>query len=277
MALAVLDRLKGLPKRRASNHRLLLALNFHSIGISGQGASSSAFSEALPLTEADDWASRLQPFATWLDQAKLGKLSATLQVSNRHARFALMPWSDDVAGIEEEQALAQACLETQYGDVSDWTFRLDAGRYGEARLVCAVETSLLEALRQILEPRDIRCSLIQPYFATCWNRWQREITKDISDFCFAVAEGDVVVLATCKEGRWHSVRTVGYLDIDLVPTLAEREALLQGFTQPLPVYLHSPGLDANRCKQWRERCHLLDLPANVSNPVLAMASLGAVQ
>lgn len=252
-----------------------VAIGADAIGIAGVGTSQSPNQVTLPLVSAakQDWSMALQPLGDWLDQSQLRNASATIQLSNRYARFALMPWSSNVQG-EEEQTLALACLEAQYGDMSGWTSRLDAGTYGEARLVCAVETALLDALRTMLELRGIRCPLIQPYFAACWNRWRRDLGKSTADLCFAVAEGDMVVMATCQQGQWHSVRAVGCRDLDLIPTLAERESLLQGFAQTLPAYLHSPGLDAERRKQWSEGSHVLDASSINATPALTMAMLG---
>lgn len=257
--------------------RLSVAIGADAIGIAGTGSSQSPIQVTLPLaplTDNRDWQAVLQPLGDWLDQTQLRNVSITIQLSNRYARYALMPWSSEVQG-GEEQALALACLEAQYGDMTGWTPRLDPGAYGEARLVCAIEAALLDALRTVLEPRGIRCPLIQPYFAVCWNRWRNELRKGgTADLCFAVAEGGMLVMATCQQGRWHSVRAVGCRDLDLVPSLAERESLLQGFAQTLPAYLHSPGLDAERRKLWSERSHVLDTSSINATPALATAMLG---
>lgn len=262
--------------QRKSIPQLSLVLGADAIVVAGNGVPNELSTEitlALP-SNVDSWTATLQPLADWLDANPPGDASIAVQLANRYARFALMPWSSEVQGAEEEQTLALACLETQYGDMSGWTVCLDPGTYGEARLICAIETSLLDALRETLEPRGIRCSVVQPYFVTCWNRWYKEISKAGPDLCFAVSEGDTAVMAIHQGGHWHSIRVVGYRDLDLVPTLAEREPLLQGLSEPLPVYLHSPGLDAARRQQWSERCHLLDTSSINATPALAMALVG---
>jgi hypothetical protein len=172
------------------------------------------------------------------------RAKATLVLSNRFVRFALVPWSDAASSTEEEKALAQACFESRYGDMTGWTIRFDAGEYGKARIACAVETAQLDACRELFSRHGLACQGVRPAFVAAWNRYRRELERDVGkeDAIFAMIEPGTLVMASRRAGAWHSLRSTAMRDdVRELPALIEREAVLQGFAAMPPVWIVAPG------------------------------------
>lgn len=223
---------------------------------------------------ADGWQPALDIVERWIGEYKIRNASATLTLSNRFARFALVPWSVQVKRSDEEASLARARFENQYGDMTGWTIQLDTGRYGAARIACAIETKFIEHLRSLFSTQRIVCPVVQPYFVTGWNRWHRQFGKT-ANALFACAESQVVVMAARKAGQWHSVRAVhGKDNAQSLQVLLEREVLLQGFAEMPQIRIHAPSLRSTDTAVWPQQMRLLGSDVTVSEAALAMALSG---
>jgi len=228
--------------------------------------------EVAPLTGMPLWEGALMALADWLQHLPASRATASLVLSSRFVRFALLPWSEAAQGQAETQALASACFESQYEDMRGWTLRVDEGFYGVPRLACAIETALLDRLQSVFEPRKIACRRIEPYFVTCWNRWHKEVQG--SDALFAVAESGVMVVATMKDSRWHGVRSLGGVhDVHRLAGVMSREALLQGFTEAPAFWLHAPAFDPGLATEAADMLHLLS-PDAKGCPIQLMTRVG---
>lgn len=232
---------------RFRNERITIALCPEQVAIFKSGRGQTQSVEELPVSETREaglpsWSGSVTALADWLRSTPLKRAAVTLVLSNRFARFALLPWAGNAQGTVETQALANACLESQYGEMSGWTLRIDEGRYGQPRLVCAVETALLDALRGALAQQT--CIRVEPYFATCWNRWRKRLGNEAA--LFAVAEPHTTVIASLKQGHWHSVRALsGAQDRAGLLNVLARESLLQGFAEPPACYVHAVPITAD--------------------------------
>lgn len=226
-------------------------------------------------TTTEGWQPGLDIVGRWLEEYAITNVSAALTLSNRFARFALVPWSSQVNRSEEETALTRARFESQYGDMTGWTVRLDPGRYGEARIACAMETELLDSLRSLFAAHRITCHTVQPYFIASWNRWCRQFGK--TDGLFAIVESQMVVMASIRAGCWQSVRAVhGTEDAQSLHVLLERETLLQGFTGMPQTRIYAPSLRDTDISAWPEQMRLLEPAETASEAALAMALSGDV-
>lgn len=224
-------------------------------------------------TTTEGWKPGLGIVRRWLEEYEITNVSAALTLSNRFARFALVPWSPQVNRSDEEAALTRARFESQYGDMAGWTVRLDPGRYGEARIACAMETELLDSLRSLFVAHRIACHTVQPYFVASWNHWCRHFGQ--TDGLFAIAESHTVVMASIKAGCWQSLRAVhSEEDAQSLHVLLEREMLLQGFTGMPRTRIHAPSLRSADISAWPEQMSLLEPGGTVSEAALAMALSG---
>jgi len=216
-----------------------------SVAARGAGAAS-----AVSRTDgAPAWSGALKKLAAWLARRSASSaMRLHVVLSNSFVRFACVPWSEAIADEGELQTVAGLVLEGCYGDMAGWTVSLDNGGWGEARLVCAVESALLAELRETVEAAHVDCSHIEPYFVTCWNRWCGELPAGDALWVVAEPQGPAVV-ASFRGGAWNSVRSTGSgYEAASLRRLLDREALLQGFESMPGGWLHCPGL-ASGCAE----------------------------
>ncbi|MFT3848698.1 MAG: hypothetical protein QM739_08445 [Propionivibrio sp.] len=207
-----------------------LCSNQLAIGLEGRrygGVQPPLHTETFDKGTGNAWEHAAQHLSAWLEENRsLSGQSATIILSNRLTRFCIVPWANTVQRDDETYALAVACFESQYGDMSDWTIRIDDGGFGYPRFACAIQTDLLATLRSIVQTYGLRCRRIEPFFLTCWNRYFKQIEGD--EAIFAVEEADALIIATFMQDRWRSIRTVhGPRHLEDMALVLKREALLQ--------------------------------------------------
>lgn len=226
----------------------------------------------LPVLANDvGWQQTFDVLAYWLTTEEIKGASATVTVSNCWTRFALAPWSDAVGSEVEENSLARACMESAYGDLAGWSVILGPSRYGQPRIVCALETAFLDRLSAILREHKIVCRSVHPYFILA-SRQARTLLSGPAGM-LAVAESGTVVLASARQGRWHSLRSVRCeLSPAILTQLLEREVLLQGFSEAPTLAALVPGM----AQAGMPNVTLLKPEVVTSAPVQAMALEAAI-
>lgn len=161
--------------------------------------------------------------------AALGKerLHATVVISNRYVRYAVVPFDAAVSGPEEELALARFHFSRLHGDrVNSWDLRLSEGPAGAARLASAIDSSLMASIRGCF-PSGAGAKLVsvQPYLMSAFNRWRDAIVREDAWLVLPESHGACVAYAT--RAGWLAARLLRYAGSDSA-TLAdgvEREQL----------------------------------------------------
>lgn len=132
------------------------------------------------------------------------RLAATLILSNRFVRYALVPWSADLDETEE-MALARHCFTRIHGEAAEtWQIRLSPGPAGAPRLASALDPELLDAARAAFAGFGIELKSIQPYLMTAFNDFGPR-RRGLSAW-FAMVEPGNLCLALLLDGRWTRVR-----------------------------------------------------------------------
>jgi hypothetical protein len=200
-----------------------------------------------------DWACRPDPSDTQPWQAALRALSggieelqakgadASIVLSNHFVRYALLPWSDQITGAAERQAMARISFERHFGSAaSGWAVRLSDDAYGKTALASAVDTTLPEALVQMCQNAGLGLSSVQPYLMSVFNQYRRQLAAP--NTCLVVAEPHKLAILMAGAGGWFAVRTLPLRDglsQELWP-MVRRELLLAGL-HDARIYLHAPG------------------------------------
>lgn len=220
------------------------------------------------------WSGVLETLEHWLADNDVRNIRADLVFSSRFMRHTVVPWSDNVKTLDEEAALARARFESQYGDMADWTIRLDTGVYGRARIASAIETPLLDGLKRTFAHRAPRCRTASGYFELCWNRWRHNVLQ--GDALFLLAESGTALIAAIKGGQWLGIRELRTpADASLLETLLEREALLQGYAELPGSFVHVPGLAAHEYQESSAVWNWLNPEVLGNSAALTMACAGA--
>lgn len=174
---------------------------------------------------AHPWDGTLEALRGEAQQWRRDRLCVRVVLSNHFVRYALVPASDAVQGHHEELALARFHFHKVHGEASqNWEVRLNPARAAAPRLACAVDTALMEGLRQLF-PRDgsLRLDSVQPLLMSAVNSATTAIPANGA--WVVTAESDRACVALLKGKTWHAVQNVKgkFADVDSWVALVERE------------------------------------------------------
>jgi len=191
-------------------------------------------------TEAEGWRCVVDALQIWLEQNKPASSTVECILSDCFVRYLLVPWSDQLQDPAEINALAGIQFESLYGEPSaQWVIKTGVSGYGNAAVACAVSRDLMTALEAMAAAHRLRITSIQPRWIRIFHRLRNRIANDA---LLMSLEAGQCILATVKNGAWHSIRTLK-LHADVPhPTLdavIDRELLLQGMDSDTTVYLHA--------------------------------------
>jgi len=192
------------------------------------------------------WGGALQALGEALSGAVGRKVQGTVILSNHFMRYALVPWSADLGGEDEEQAMARHCFRNAYGEAAEqWDIRLSPGKAGAPMLASAVDRRLPDALRATFGQAGVALKSIQPHLMAAYNACRGRIRGDGA--WFVVVERGNLCLALLQRERWSSLRTlrIGEDWQAELPQILEREAILADCAEPASeVYLWAPEFGA---------------------------------
>lgn len=228
-----------------------------------------------PIPDQPEWQAPLDALSEWLKQSAHGARDLHCIIADRLARYALIPWADDVQKPAELEVFARINFETVLGPANnDWTINVDRSEYGRPAVASAVDRGLMETLYAISKARKIRLSAIQPHFVQVFNRFHQRINGEA---LFAVLDAGQCIVATLKNNAWHSLRA---LKLDSanpefnLQKLIDREMLLQGLDEKAMTFVYSSrSLDASKLAQ---QITILkdDLPSEFRGEGKAIATAG---
>ena len=188
------------------------------------------------------WQSALTVLQAALNNPAWKNADATLILSNHFVRFLMLPWSDVALNDAEKLSLLQQRFVEVYGEASaTWEMRLNKESFGSPSLACAVETSLLEQLKSVVNASSLRLQSVQPYLMTAFNFCRRDLGNAAA--WFVLAEQGVFCIGLLHKGRWQSIRSrlVEKDWFDESMRALEREMLLvDNGGESSKVFLYSP-------------------------------------
>ena len=164
----------------------------------------------------------------------LPRARATVILSNHYVRYALVPWSDQLAGDAEEAAYVRHHFARIHGErTKAWSLRASPAPGGAPRLCSAIDTALLEELKSTFKAKRARLVSVQPALMAIFNRHRGAVPP--AGAWLALAEPERACVALHSEGRWHSVQSARGEWLDLL----ERERHRIGADVPNLVLLHA--------------------------------------
>ncbi len=222
------------------------------------------------------WRGAVDSLANWLTVNHIVGGRASVVVSSRFVRCALVPWPSTELKREEGSVWARFHLETVHGDMTGWTEACDAGDFGQARVACALPAVFLRALSETLTARRIAVEAIRPTFVSSWNAWRKRIKPG---HFFGVAESDRLVLGCRGQRGWDSLRVLSAkCSCDELITLVRREHVLMGQTGAPNAWLFTPGMapiPSGAVVSGLDGIQWLQPDESGSCPALVMAGLAA--
>ena len=194
---------------RLSPERLLIGLAPDSVSLlrlSG-GAKPRALDKrtlACDAAAGEPWEGAAAALARLAGEFAKASARVTVVLSNHFARYALVPWSEDLGKADEQTAFARFCFAKIHGERSkDWDLRLSPGDSGSARVASAVDTPLVRAIGSAFSSRAKLVS-VQPYLMSAFNRARTRLAT--ARAWLLLVEPGRTCLARLEQGRWAAVR-----------------------------------------------------------------------
>jgi hypothetical protein len=151
-----------------------------------------------------DWRPALAVLHTHLADAAWQGANARVVITDHWARYAIVPWSDDISNSEERLAHGRICLANIYGNVADqWRVNVSEAAPGEARVACAIPETLLGEIRTTLDAYRLPLVSAQPQLIAAYNGW-RDRLPDANGWFVTIDEGTLTA-ARLVRGGWDRV------------------------------------------------------------------------
>ncbi|GJI99078.1 hypothetical protein RugamoR57_57960 [Duganella caerulea] len=115
------------------------------------------------------WQAAIDTLRTLLQQPDIAaaRLPLEISLSGRWSQLVLAPWSDALLSEPSASRFLQTQLAALYGDnARGWSVVGDDAPYGHTRLVCGVDSTLLQALKDVAAECGHACRVIEPLLAT---------------------------------------------------------------------------------------------------------------
>ncbi len=211
------------------------------------------------------------PTVAALDEMLIGLaapgIPATVVISSRFVRYAIVPWRDNVIGEREQAGFARHCFTNTYGQsAADWEIRISSGGFRRNALASGVDAQLLRAVENRLAAHSIPIASIQPNFMAACNRFRRELSGFESG-CIAVLEPGRVALGIFDRTGWRAL-TARRIDTlrpeELVPVLAQELKSVE--SGDLPEYLFVAAVGPTTHSFFRTRTKAWMSPAQTRMP-----------
>ena len=157
-----------------------------------------------PIENATDWQPVITTLGSCLAEEAWRGAAARIAVSNRLARYAIVPWSDTLTREAERLAHARICLADNYGNTGpEWRVCLSEAAPGARRVACALPERLVADLRALLDVHRVPMLSVQPALIAAYNRCRHLLPETAC--WFVNIEPGALVAARLAPSGWESV------------------------------------------------------------------------
>jgi hypothetical protein len=156
--------------------------------------------------DADSGLAAATLLAEWLSQQANRKANVHVCLSGRLVRWQLLPPQPELNGSKELAAYAQLRFQHTFGSLSEhWQVRHSLQPPGQAIPACAIDTQLLESLRNACIVAGMKLSSVSSLFSTVFDLSRHSI-KGKSAW-FGLLESDCLTLGLLRNSTWVGLRS----------------------------------------------------------------------
>jgi hypothetical protein len=158
----------------------------------------------------------------------------TAVISSHHVRYVLLPWSVNLAGEREWEALARHRFAETFGTaVNEWEVRVSPEPKGAPRVAIAVDRGQLAELRAAVKAARAKLVSVQPALMHAFNAKRRALRSGPA--WLVAPEPGRLTLALVARGLWElvRVRNVGENWRDELEAILRREEELARRESPV--------------------------------------------
>jgi len=157
--------------------------------------------------ETNAWEAALDTLDVCLEDPTWHAANLRLIVADNYARYAIVPWSDDLSDEDERIQHARLCMATTFGYVvSQWTVTVSDAPPGSSQVACAIPTALLDRIRSLTAPHDLTIRSMQPQLIAAFNGWRDKLPR--GDAWFVTLDEGSLAAAHFTSAQWDYVRSV---------------------------------------------------------------------
>ncbi|WP_328595546.1 hypothetical protein [Rugamonas rivuli] len=132
------------------------------------------------------------------------RLPLEISLSGRWSQLVLAPWSDALLSEPSAGRFLQTQLAALYGDnARGWSVVGDDAPYGHTRLVCGVDSTLLQALKDVAAECGHACRVIEPLLGTAL----RTMEADAPCGALALVEPGRITMAALRDKRIVAIQS----------------------------------------------------------------------
>lgn len=192
-----------------------------------------------PANQNSAWQTAVDRLAQVLALPEWQGADANIVLSNRLARFAVIPPNTQLKKYTAQEAFARHMLSQTYGAaISQWTLRIQPGKPAEPWLVSAIEQSLLDNVKQICAANKLSLDQVTPWLGPIFNRFRNHLSTNPA--WLVINEPGASLCILIKAGEIVCVSNLSHESINDLPALLDRENLRSNLPAPCKhVYLHT--------------------------------------
>lgn len=174
-------------------------------GLSRRATIAAESEEVSAVAGAEPWLGCIEHLERLLQRKQWNDRRVDIVLSSHFVRYQLVPWQTDLSDRDERLAYAGFLFKEVYGAMSgEWEIRLGEQPPGSNSVACAIDRSLLEALRRVAAAGGCRLRSVQPRFVEAFNSVRRSLRGD--NLIFALSEPGRLCAGHLRHGGWRSLR-----------------------------------------------------------------------
>ena len=186
---------------------------------------------AVEVEAVDGWRAALEALPAILKSHASREASVVL--ADQFVRYALLPWSQAVKSREQWLALARHRFSALHGAAAAaWEVKVTETAPLGARLACAVDRELIEALAFAFVGANVKLMSVEPFLVAAFNRIRQTVGN--GSCWIVVEEPGRLTLALIQRGAWVAIRSRRSDDRWrlALPEILEREGAFLGLDRP---------------------------------------------
>ena len=179
---------------------------------------------------------------------------ATVIISNHFVRYALVPWSEELASDDEKLVWVRHHFVEIYGEaVAGADYRWSEDRPDAPCLASALDGEFMRQIGAAFTAAALPLRSIQPYFMAAFNRCARRVNGGA--LWMLNVEPGRVCLASIVHGKWRGIasKMIGTDWRAELPVILSRELLLaEAAAAPTTVFAYAPEVSNFEIPGWKE-------------------------
>ena len=179
---------------------------------------------------------------------------ASIVLADQFVRYVLLPWNETLKTAEQWLALAKHRFAGLHGArAAEWEVKVSETAPAGARLACAVDRALVNALQKQFLSSQIHLVSVQPFLVAAYNRIRATVGNGS---CWVVVEERArLTLVLIQRGAWLAIRSRRCDERwrIVLPEILERESAFLGLSEPCTrvVVCAQNGFDTQMHERWR--------------------------